>query len=202
VHRMKQQPDVIAGSVHNMILNATRDTVHGFKVLPGLILSMLDGDQWRRLVRPVDGAVFTHETVEEWVLGEPWGGLNFPSWDSLYAVLKRAESGREAMHKLVEIGAPANGVAADAREVAATGRPLKGEQHSPLGKGASVDRTVAKLKRDNPALAAQVIAGQISAHAAAIEAGFRKPTWTAPADPERLAAAIVKRYPGWRLVRA
>jgi hypothetical protein len=60
---------------------------------------------------------------------------------------------------------------------------------------------VARLKRDHPALAEEVIAGRLSAHAAAVQAGFRKPTWTAPADPERLAAAVERRFPGWRLVR-
>jgi hypothetical protein len=43
-----------------------------------------------------------------------------------------------------------------------------------------------RLKRDNPELAEQVVAGVLSAHAAAVQAGFRRPTWTAPADPERL----------------
>jgi hypothetical protein len=38
-------------------------------------------------------------------------------------------------------------------------------------------------------LAQAVRRGEITANAAAVQAGFRKPTWTAPADPERMAAA-------------
>lgn len=60
---------------------------------------------------------------------------------------------------------------------------------------------VARLRRDAPELADAVKRGELSANAAAIQAGFRKPTWTAPADPERLAAAVSRRFPGWRMVR-
>ena len=58
-----------------------------------------------------------------------------------------------------------------------------------------------RLKRDRPDLADEVIAGRISAHAAAVQAGFRRQTWNAPADPEALALAIERRLPGYRLVR-
>lgn len=65
--------------------------------------------------------------------------------------------------------------------------------------GTGIEPTVARLKRDNPDLAERVIRGELSANAAAIEAGFRKPTWTAPDDPERLAERVRQRYPGWAI---
>lgn len=68
--------------------------------------------------------------------------------------------------------------------------------------GATRDYNLARLDRDAPELAQAVRRGEMSANAAAVQAGFRKPTWTAPADPERLAEAIERRFPGWRLVRA
>jgi len=58
-----------------------------------------------------------------------------------------------------------------------------------------------RLKRDNPELAEQVVAGVLSAHAAAVQSGIRRATWTAPSDPARLAQAIERKFPGWRLVR-
>lgn len=198
---MKQPPEVVAGSVHNKLLGAASDTTNGFRVVPGLMLSLLRDGGWRRLVRPIDSKEFENDSVEQWVLGEPWAGLHFPSWDALYAMLDRSEHGPECKERLIALGAPANGAAADARKVAPTGRPKKGEQRTPLGKGNSVDRVSAQLKANNPDLAAEVIAGRLSAHAAAVQAGIRKPTWTAPADPERLAEAVERRFPGWRLVR-
>jgi hypothetical protein len=50
--------------------------------------------------------------------------------------------------------------------------------------------TVARLKRDRPDLAARVEVGELSANAAAIEAGFRRKTMTVPADIDALAAAL------------
>lgn len=51
--------------------------------------------------------------------------------------------------------------------------------------------TLRRLKRDRADLADQVIAGTLSAHAAAIQAGWRKRTMTIPvADAERIAAYL------------
>ena len=127
------------------------------------------------MVRPLDGREFVNETVEQWVMGEPWAGLHFPSWDSLYAMLDRSDHGAECKELLVALGAPANGAAADARPVRKEiGRPKKGEQCTPLKKGNSTGRLVGRLKRGHPELAEEVIAGRMSAHAAAIAAGIRK----------------------------
>lgn len=54
---------------------------------------------------------------------------------------------------------------------------------------------LARLERDHPALAAQVRAGQLSAHAAAIRAGFLTKTIRVPLDVPR-AAAILRRHFG------
>ena len=43
-----------------------------------------------------------------------------------------------------------------------------------LPRGNRANYTLARLKRDAPKLAERVIAGELSAHAAAIEAGFRQ----------------------------
>lgn len=202
---MKPPPEVISGTTHNRLLGAAVDTAHGFRVVPGLMLSMLREDGWRRMVRPIDGREFVNQTVHEWVLGEPWGGLHFPSWDALYAMLDRSDDGPECKQRLIELGAPANGAAADAAPTPRRGAVGRGRDRSdvvrPNKHGNAVDAIAGRLKRDNPELAADVIAGRLSAHAAAVQAGIRKPTWTAPADPERLAEAIERRFPGWRLVR-
>ena len=60
---------------------------------------------------------------------------------------------------------------AEVREIADTGRPEKGEQRTPLGKGNTADRAVAKIKRDRPDLYELVAAGEMSPHAAAAEHG-------------------------------
>lgn len=205
---MKQTPDdVLAGSMHNSILNATRDTVHGFRVLPGLMLSILDADGWRRMVRPVDGQVFTHDTIAEWVLGEPWSGLAFPTWDALYAVLSRSEDGRRAMSMLKERGAPAHAAIADAPVAMTTDKSetgkLGGRGHKSSGdapqlnrqSSTSATRIAARLKRDHPEIAEAVLRGEYpSMRAAGIAAGIVKvqtpletlmKTWAKATDAER-----------------
>lgn len=190
---MKPPPEVISGTTHNRLLGAAVDTAHGFRVVPGLMLSMLREDGWRRMVRPIDGREFVNETVHEWVLGEPWGGLHFPSWDALYAMLDRSDDGPECKQRLIELGAPANGAAADAR-ARPVGRPSKssvGRIAEPTG-GNSVERLAGRLKRDNPALAADVIAGRLSAHAAAVQAGVDPPGQWGRRDPIRRTPKVAR----------
>lgn len=56
-------------------------------------------------------------------------------------------------------------------------------------RGTTQSYTIARLRRDRPDLAELVVQGELSANAAAIEAGFRRRTITVPLDPERIVAA-------------
>lgn len=67
--------------------------------------------------------------------------------------------------------------------------------NSASGGGNEATYAIRRLKRDRPDLAEKVIAGKMSPNAAAIEAGFRVRMVSLPADPERLADAIVRRFP-------
>lgn len=56
--------------------------------------------------------------------------------------------------------------------------------------------TLTRLQRQRPDLAKQVTDGELSANAAAIEAGFRKPTATVPIDTvEAAIRALARRFP-------
>jgi hypothetical protein len=74
----------------------------------------------------------------------------------------------------------------DAAEHGKLGRGRAGDR---AGNASSNDATYAlrRLKRDHPELAEKVVAGKLSAHAAAIEAGFRRRT-------ERRRQARRRRY--------
>jgi hypothetical protein len=176
-------PEEYAGNRHQDVFRASHDTRHGFRVLPALMLDMLEEDRWRHLVRPIDHKEFHHERIEQWVLGKPWSGLDFPSWDALYALLSRAEGGKATMDALKARGAPANGLAQDVKPeltheqagaLGGRGKKASNNVNSFRRKGNSARYTIARLKRDHQDLAARVIAGELSANAAAIKAGFRK----------------------------
>jgi hypothetical protein len=62
---------------------------------------------------------------------------------------------------------------------------------SPRG-GTNSAYTVARLKRDRPDLHARVVAGELSANAAAIEAGFRPKTVTIPLTVEGATRLMLK----------
>lgn len=63
-------------------------------------------------------------------------------------------------------------------------------------RGTSADYTLARLKRDRPDLAERVMREELSANAAAIEAGFRERKIPIPLDPERAAAALKRHFKG------
>jgi hypothetical protein len=50
-----------------------------------------------------------------------------------------------------------------------------------------------RLRKDRPDLHAQVLAGEITPHAAMIEAGFRRKTITVPVDAHSAAQTIAPR---------
>jgi hypothetical protein len=89
--------------------------------------------------------------------------------------MDRSEHGPECRERLIALGAPANGAAADATVPPKRGEVGRGRDRSSNGRskdgGNSVDRLTGQLKRDHPALAEEVIAGRLSAHAAAVQAG-------------------------------
>jgi hypothetical protein len=58
--------------------------------------------------------------------------------------------------------------------------------------GTSLSYTFRRLKKEAPELAAKVMAGETSANAAAVAAGFRERKVTVPYDPARAARILVK----------
>ena len=61
--------------------------------------------------------------------------------------------------------------------------------------GTSATYALRRLKRDHPELAEKVVSGKLSAHAAAIEAGFRKRTIAVPADnPDSAVAVLIRKF--------
>lgn len=77
------------------------------------------------------------------------------------------------------------------------GSRVKGEQSriTRLTDSDTADRVVATLKKRDPDLAAQVVAGELSAHAAALAAGIRKPRGSFRTDDVGLAVtALLKHF--------
>jgi hypothetical protein len=58
--------------------------------------------------------------------------------------------------------------------------------------GNSEPYTIRRLKRDRPELAEKVLNGELSANAAAIEAGFRKKTVTVTLEPRSISRTLTR----------
>jgi hypothetical protein len=75
------------------------------------------------------------------------------------------------------------------------GRGKKATDNNKSFNGDSQQYLIARLKRDNPQLAESVIRGELTAHAAALAAGFRKPTKSIPVDsPESAVRALLRVF--------
>lgn len=71
--------------------------------------------------------------------------------------------------------------------------------------GTSAESALRRLRKDRPDLHTRVLAGELSPHAAMIEAGFRRPTITVPVDDMTRLSDALKRHrslrrvdPAWR----
>ena len=72
---------------------------------------------------------------------------------------------------------------------------------SEVGRGSNY--LIARLKRDDPDLATEVVEGRMSAHAAAVKAGIKKPTATVPVDSaENAIRALLRRFTKIQLIAA
>jgi hypothetical protein len=115
-----------------------------------------------------------------------WKVLGYPSKKALL----QAETGHtpeQIAQKLKPRGAPKG------NQNASKVKPENKGDNITIERGTRAAYTLARLDRDAPELAAKVRAGDLSANAAAIEAGFRIKTFTVPLDADRAAAAL-KRY--------
>jgi hypothetical protein len=124
-------------------------------------------------------------TFEAFANYKLWWGLE-SSIDDLLAFCRKAPDVQALIR--AEVGA-----------VAAHGA----NQHTQVGgdiipsssqRGTSATHTLRRLKRDAPELAAKVVAGKLTANAAAIEAGFRLRTISVPLDPVRAAVALKRHF--------
>jgi hypothetical protein len=97
-------------------------------------------------------------------------------------------------------GTPGNRNAVKEPEV-----PVSPPQENGVANGTPVSRSkgsnqstyiTSRLKRDAPALAEKVICGEITPRAAAIEAGFLKPEFSIPIEPQGAARRILNRFRG------
>lgn len=140
--------------------------------VPALLERVLTEESWREFVTQ-RGEEVRHERFADFVVTPPLAGLG-----STVDLVRRIVSDKVVVLDLLDqalqgkVGAHSNNV---------TRTP----------KGNSSDAALRRLRKDRPDLHAEVLHGNLSAHAAAVAAGFRPRTITVRADsPESIAATL------------
>lgn len=155
---------------------------HAFDVVPGLLAKLLEDDGWREFVVPETGVVVQHERFTDFLHTPPRKGLG-ASDEVVLALCSDAPDVRDLVQQRLREDVPA---------ALPNGRPSKSR-----GTGVSTQTSdtaeaiVAKLKRDDPDLAEQVVRGEVTPNAAALRKGWRKPRIVV-SSPESVAAALRK----------
>ncbi len=107
---------------------------------------------------------------------------------------KRMDAMRETVGRLLREDEPKLGEHRRPRKDERTGKD-GGATRSSETRGTGYTYTLRRLKRDRPDLAEKVVSGEMSANAAAVEAGFRKKSITVPLEVEAAARCLVKPEP-------
>jgi hypothetical protein len=134
--------------------------------VPGLLRSVLEKDMWRERVVRQTGEIARFNTFEEFVTSHPPEGLG--TTVKVLESICNEHNGADVLPRLRAAKSAAGPV----------GRPPEGQNNVLRcfkGHNDTADGKLARLKRDRPDLAQAVIDGELSAHAAAVEAGFANP---------------------------
>lgn len=170
--------DPLRGNFHvvNSLRSALHKGEHGLSTVPGLLKRVLAEESWREFVTE-RGEHVEHTRFAEFVTTPPMKGIG-----ATVDLVKRV-------------------IAADPEAVDLLDRALQNPAYLhhddnniqvKAPQGTSVDRALRKLRTDAPELHAEVLAGNLSAHAAMVQAGFRPRTFTIRPDPHSAARTLRK----------
>lgn len=181
-----------------MVLDLSKSMSEGtfnLKVLPGLLARVIREDMWReRYVRPLQQTI-TFATFEAFVTTGVPEGLG----SSLEQLRGLCRDRVDVLDLIDQVLQRPHGGDRRSEEIKVDNVNLeKGEK--PTGNASA--RALRALRNHAPEQHARVLAGELSPHRAMLEAGLRKPTWTAPADLDDLARALARRYPSDAIIQA
>jgi hypothetical protein len=156
----------------------------GLDSVPGLLRCILKEERWRRRIIQQTGEPAPFESFVEFVTTPPLEGLG-----TTVKLLERICQDDPETHDLLD-QAVTRGPGGDRRS--------EGFKHNNVMnetvQGNSTRYALRRLRRQRPDLHTQVLACEISANAAMVEAGFREKRISIPIDPERAARSILNHF--------
>lgn len=163
--------------------------------IPALLKRTLKEGHWRRFVVRQTGEVVEYERFEKFVTTPPLEGLG--ATPDLIERIVRDDA--EALTLLAEARTGKHGVhigsskKQDSNNVTIT-EPTDWKGYNQLERGNAAAYTLRRLKKQAPKLHQRVLDGKMSAHAAAIEAGWREKSITVPLNVDKAAAALRRHF--------
>lgn len=166
--------------------SALREGEHGLKHGPTLLVRVLREESWRSFVTQ-RGEQVQHERFEQFVTAVPLRGLgaSMRLIGKLVDAIEDPGARAQAQDLLDQVSGNRQGQRGNflynIQEVAESSAPT----------GTSREAGLRRLRKDRPDLHAEVLAGHLTAHAAMVQAGFRRKSVTVPVDkPENTARAL------------
>lgn len=166
------------GNLVDSLGSAIRSGEHGLSTVPALLKRVLVEGSWREFVTK-RGEVVEHERFADFITTPPLAGLGTTA-DLVERVVKDDAEALGMFRKAMKH----QGSRTDIRDISTD---VKSET------GTSRSYALSRLERDAPTLHAEVLVGNLSAHAAMVQAGFRPRTFTVRADSPKSVASTLRR---------
>lgn len=179
-------------SIVECLRGAMRDGAMGLGQVPALLKRVLVDDCWRSRVVKRTGEVVEFDRFDRFVVTAPLEGLG-TTLETFRNLIKHDVEALDLYDRAVK-ESERQGERTDLHDI------IREVQQATLDYGTSEQYALRKLRDDAPTLHASVIKGELSPHAAMVQAGFRKPTATVPThDPEAAARRLARHFAGDRL---
>jgi len=150
--------------------------------IPGLLKNIIREDRWRGFTTKLSERPVCPPSFEAFVATPPLNGLG----TDLRTIRNLIRDDPEAIDLLDRALEHKQGERTDLVDI------VNEVELRPDGN--SSQQAIRKLRKARPDLLDRVKAGEMSPHAAMIQAGFRKPQITVPADPAKAARRLARHF--------
>jgi hypothetical protein len=183
-----------ADSIVDSLGKAMQSGETGLRYVPALLVRVINEDMWRDRVIVKTGERVGFKTFKEFVETPPLEGLG-ADIDTLRRLCSSNIAALDALNKHAYGGRGGNNNPSGSNQYKTVNDNniiIDRDRTSPVG--TSRVQALHKLRSDAPELHTRVLAGDLSPHAAMIEAGFRKKMISIPVGNVRATALTLARH--------
>ncbi|MGY3520200.1 hypothetical protein ACVMYR_28235 [Micromonospora sp. PTRAS2] len=163
--------------------SALRQGEHAIGTVPALVKRVLEEESWREFVTQ-RGEHVQHERFTDFVVAPPLAGIG-----ATVELLRRVVADDVEAVDLLD-----RALQADGRPGQRTDLVDNRNEVASVPRGTSKDYALRRLRKDAPDLHAEVLAGNLSAHAAMVKAGFTPPRFTVQAKSAEQVVDALRRH--------